>query len=1332
MAGLHYGAGIDTSQWDKDVEKMRKSILSFSSDTLGTLNKRLKEIFSGDSIDPSAIESAVNGIKKGWQDLGGVGKAEFDKLDKLLADVMDKQMELSQNAPKDPLSLGVMQYDLKQASERLTEYVDNVNKSKQDIVRFRVDLEKSIKSNFFKDSGEVMIAELKLARDKAQKVYKDMVSQRDEAYKKMQKLPIGSAKDALSNEIAKIDKDIQKSKIRMQEYGKAYDDVQLQGQALYTRINQLRVSMQQLDTTTEQGAKRYVELSKELTDVQIKIRQFNQQTTIASRGGAGIQSLVGGFRTFSGVMTTGVGLISLFNDETENMQKTMKNLQSVMSVSIGIEQLSNTLRKDGALLTSIYVLQIRAKAAADRMATKETIAATAAQKVFNSVAKANPYVLLATAIISLIGVMVLLSKRNREAIDVQKEYNKVLIDGLGNVAKQQVEVNSLRSTIEDHTKALTDRNKAASELQAMYPSIFGNLTREQILNGNVADSYDKVSDAILRQAKAKAAQETINKLTEGTIKRQLELEDKIAGLNVRIGEALARSNDAAILTAGALRGDRDKAIEEYNSLEKDLQEHVEKIQRIVNDGSKKIDEAQEGSKAWYDAQISSIRAAMDVQKKGSEAYEENLSLLQKLEKERDKLYPKEKKQEKERTKTFKQELDERKKLWEDYYAAVAILGRESANKAFGTDIDTDSSFVKELQDQKKALEDLDDPTQKQVQNLVELNNLLSKLTNSESPFEKRKNEIEEQANAIESLSERIEFLRVEQTKLGTSFEDLELFNALQKNIDRQLLARKNMLDKLLKAQKTYDEKVRDINEKYQEFLDDQNISEADKTKLRLQREKELMDAYFESLRNNPEFAKAFSDMGAVATFQLERLRALLIERLKNIKNDADRIKIGEFIGRIDKTLEGRDKDVIPRFGKAIKDLGDDSLETEQKLVSLQKEFDKLNNLIASGKSIVNDLRNSFDVLGVSLDSGFGDAIDHISDTLDGLGEASEGAATALAGIASGNPVSIITGSVKAVSGLVKAVGNWFNADKKKERQIKQMQEEVRKLQSAYIDLQRSTENALGNDVYAERIKMVGNLRAQQAKLMDMALKEESKKKSDKSRIADLQEQYKELNRTIEDIQKDIANDLLGTNVKSFSDNLSDALVSAFEKGEDAADSLNETINGMFQNIVKQAVSNKIQQSIQPIMDNVLRSMGFDPRTGQFSMGNMPKALTQSQINTFRGQLERAAKMAKSIIENVSDIYDVQPKGDVKPDTLSGAIQGMSQQTADILAGQFNAIRMDTSEMAKIMSRNEKIFRDLLSVMYAIKGDTANLVQMRKDLSDLNSKVSGNDLRSSGL
>lgn len=80
------------------------------------------------------------------------------------------------------------------------------------------------------------------------------------------------------------------------------------------------------------------------------------------------------------------------------------------------------LQKQSALMQGVNVIRIKAAATAETIRTWAvgrgviaTKAATIAQAAFNAVANANPYVLLAMAVVTVVGALYALAKGNEAA-----------------------------------------------------------------------------------------------------------------------------------------------------------------------------------------------------------------------------------------------------------------------------------------------------------------------------------------------------------------------------------------------------------------------------------------------------------------------------------------------------------------------------------------------------------------------------------------------------------------------------------------------------------------------------------------------------------------------------------------------------------------------------------------------------------------------------------------------------------------------------------------------------------------------------------------------------
>jgi hypothetical protein len=128
-----------------------------------------------------------------------------------------------------------------------------------------------------------------------------------------------------------------------------------------------------------------------------------------------------------------------------------------------------------------------------------------------------------------------LSKANDEAVK--------------NSAAEISGMNSLVTTAKNVNLSMNDRLIAVKELQKQYPGYFGNLTQEQILNGNVATAVKGVTDALIAKAKAQAYTGELVKLSQ----EEFKLEEKKLQLlseKAKLEQTSASKNAAALAATG--------------------------------------------------------------------------------------------------------------------------------------------------------------------------------------------------------------------------------------------------------------------------------------------------------------------------------------------------------------------------------------------------------------------------------------------------------------------------------------------------------------------------------------------------------------------------------------------------------------------------------------------------------------------------------------------------------------------------------------------------------------------------------------------------------------
>jgi hypothetical protein len=120
-------------------------------------------------------------------------------------------------------------------------------------------------------------------------------------------------------------------------------------------------------------------------------------------------------------------------------------------------------------------------------------------------------------------------------------------EAIKNSAGEIAGMNALVASAQNVNLSMKDRKIAVEELQKTYPGYFGNLSKEQILNGDVKTAVEGVTQALIAKAKAQAYTGELVKLSQEEFKleeKKLQLLSDKAKL-----EQSSNAKNAAALTA---------------------------------------------------------------------------------------------------------------------------------------------------------------------------------------------------------------------------------------------------------------------------------------------------------------------------------------------------------------------------------------------------------------------------------------------------------------------------------------------------------------------------------------------------------------------------------------------------------------------------------------------------------------------------------------------------------------------------------------------------------------------------------------------------------------
>ena len=591
---------------------------------------------------------------------------------------------------------------------------------------------------------------------------------------------------------------------------------------------------------------------------------------------------------------------------------------------------------------------------------------------------------------------------------------------------------------------------------------------------------------------------------------------------------------------------------------------------------------------------------------------------------------------------------------------------------------------------------------------------------TESLLEEYASYVEQKRRLEQQFNDDVALMMREREKATTDAQRAEIDNAIQNRTNQYNKDVRNIggvdYDAMLAEYGTFEERKQAIIDDYDEKR--RAAQEAGNTEMveaidRAQAQA-LSKFALDELQAHPDWELMFGDLDEISTKKLQEL----IDKINNL----DGAYLGiEFDPKDLETLKNKIKEMqneirernpfkslissIKEYGKAADD--------ESKKKALTNMFESASGAIELVGGAFDAVTSGLEKMGVTMDEQTQAIIGDIGGILDGAGQVASG-------IATGNPLSIIQGSV----GLLSSAFDLFNSrDRKAEKSIKRHQEAIDKLKASYEQLEWAVDKALGAEVYNNQMGLIHNMEQQQAHLRGMISDEQSKKKTDNGKIQDYQNQIAELDRQIQDMYDEIANDILQTNAKDFASTLADSLTEAFKAGEDAANAFEQTVNEVLQNaIVNQLKKKFLENQLQSALDSLYTDMGYWSGDNFIFDG-----LTDAEIADFKAKVQAAANNYNQALDVYKDLFKDLEIDDDSEDSLTGAVKGVTEETADIIAGQMNAIRINQMEATQVL-------RQSLQALNTIANNTAYNRLLQDILSAVRElqRPSGDSLRSQGL
>lgn len=342
----------------------------------------------------------------------------------------------------------------------------------------------------------------------------------------------------------------------------------------------------------------------------------------------------------------------------------------------------------------------------------------------------------------------------------------------------------------------------------------------------------------------------------------------------------------------------------------------------------------------------------------------------------------------------------------------------------------------------------------------------------------------------------------------------------------------------------------------------------------------------------------------------------------------------------------------------------------------------INDLVQGLNDMANEIKDTMEALGrnTDIDSGIG----KFAEGMSMFAEASQGATDAWDSLKSGNIGGVFAGVTKSFTAWIKGFAGIH--DKKNEKRIQQLQEQVDTLTDSYDKLGRAVEDAYSKDA-SGLIEDQNKLLEQQKLLIEQQIREEQdKKNTDDERIKEWQRQIEEIGQTIEDNKEAAVDAIFGEDLQSAIENFADAYAEAWANGEDKAESAKDTVKKMMQQMVTESIKAAIQSS--GAMEEIRNKLQ------QFYADNVLTGWEQDYIYNMAEELQ------KELDEQFgwADSLFGSDKAKEQQSASSGGYETMTQDQASELNGRFTALNESSLRQEAIQQGISNIADDMRNII----------------------------------
>lgn len=1002
----------------------------------------------------------------------------------------------------------------------------------------------------------------------------------------------------------------------------------------------------------------------------------------------------------------------IISGSIEVVASLVENYEQVGRVLLSLVGVYGVYKTAVIAMTAVYTAQaagIGALTLAEKLHYTWLVLVEKAQKILNATMLTNPYVLVATAVAGLVAYLVSLKTETELIAEANEKYEESKRKQIEAEEEHMRKMNELIDIAGNEALSTDTRRNALVKLEMQYPSIFAQYDTEYEKLKNIK----KIKEEIAALEAGKSIQNVSNEL-DRNLKRIAELEAKaktkqLVGYDasgMAIYEGGLSAQERAELKA---LQEKNKELEKINkqkqreqyltnlnvvgekTLNAEIQARKDLLARMkVNGKSRgKItgNLAGEYSSDELQAQLNLMESELKRRKSPQKTAAEWKKYYQDQYEAKRKAYNDYLKQSgkidqttfETEAKRLKDEMDAAKKEVDNYKPSVNKGAARQAQQA-------KKEAEKRLKLQQELADDLlqmqQDNEQREIDAMDE--GTAKRLAQINHDFEVRRKEIEKQEK--DWKKQNIEAgITTEENGLTKEQSDA-LADAYAQNVQQQAKAQAELrkeeqqaMRDYLKEYGEYQEKRLAITEDYAERIKKAQ-NDGERKTLEAERDKALADLDTQATKTTSAIGKLFADMSNKSIAEMRKIAQEGQEALDFIQGGKWDAAKGLNLGITEEMFKNFKPEDIEQIRQAIEQLtksADDCEVGFAKMKTSWEDFVKAKNpkeLQEALQGIIDGVNDYMDVASFASDviGGLGEAFD--SDALKGIAEGINVAMDAVNAASQGAQVGAMFGPIGAAAGaaiglissLAQSIAEIY--DKKKEKQIQALEDDIHDLEIAYDDLGRAIDKAYSTDAAKMIDEQNRMLEEQQRLIREQMQLEEDKKNTDEERIKQWEDELHDIDNQIADNKEAAVDAIYGEDIQSAIENFADAYVGVWSDG---SVKIKDVVRQMMQNMVKESIKATLQSS--KAMEEIRLKMREFYADKEFQ--NWEQQELYKMAEEYQKQLDKDYAWAEDLFKDTT-----------AQQASNGGFQAMSQDTGSELNGRFTTmVELQSLQLDKVRS-----------------------------------------------